>query len=590
MKPVDRRGLGTTNAFASAQDLHRRGDLVAARALYEKIGKRHPDYPRALHYLGLIAHQSGDSRKAVRLIGKALTLTPKDPEMRSNLGNALARCGRLEEARKELERAVALAPDFAGGFNNLGLCLRKLGQPGRAADAFAQAVRLMPRQALLYTNWGSALAEMSLLEAAQEKLEIAIALDPKFAEAWNNLGLVQSRRRAWDAALASLETAAKLAPNAANVWVNLSTVERAFGRLDKARQAAEKALALAPDLPDAHQALAAAGRSENAEAEIARLERLLKSDSLTAAERSNSNFALGKLLDEVGNYASAFAAYKAANRDQASPFDPEATAERLEALTERFGSAFAQRLSNLASASERPVFVIGMPRSGTTLVEQIIASHPQAAGAGELGDIERFLLACEEREGDPSAQQVTAFIADYLETLERYGPGAARVVDKRPFNFLALGLIAALFPKARIVHCRRDPRDTSLSIFFTNFADKHGFSTRLKDIGRFYRDYDAMMARWRTLFPDRLYEISYSALIADQEHESRALIAHLGLAWDPACLAFHQTLRPVDTPSDWQVRQPLTDRSLGRWRHYEAELAPLLEALGPLAQAPRTPA
>lgn len=575
-------GLGKASVFAKAHELHRRGDLKRARALYEQVGKRDPDYPRALHYQGLIAHQSGDSRKAVRLIGKALTLTPKDPEMRSNLGNALARLGRLEEARRELERAVALAPDFAGGFNNLGLCLRKLGQPERAAEAFAQAVRLMPRQALLYTNWGAALAEMGQLEAAEGKLQQAIAIDPKLADAWNNLGLVQSRQRSWDAALASLEKAADLAPKAANVWVNLSTVERAFGRLERARITAEKAITLAPNLPDAHQALAAAGRSSSAEVEIGRLERLLKEAPLTPAERSNLNYALGKLLDEVGAYPQAFAAYQAANKNQILPFDPDATAARLDALTGRFDAAFVDRLAGLASSSERPVFVIGMPRSGTTLVEQIIASHPEAAGAGELSNMERYLRSFEETAGEPTADQITGFINEYLETLERYGPGATRIVDKRPFNFLAVGMILALFPKARIVHCRRDPRDTCLSIFFTNFAEKHGFSTRLEDIGHFYRLYAALLQRWQRLFPGRLFEIDYRLLVENQEQESRRLIAHLDLEWDEACLTFHRNLRPVDTPSDWQVRQALHDRSLGRWRHYEAELAPLLEGLGPL--------
>ncbi len=582
MKGVDIKGLGSANDLARAQDLHRRGDLVAARALYEKIGKRHPDYPRALHYLGLIAHQSGDSQKAVRLIKKASGLSPKDPEMRSNLGNALARLGRLDEARRELERAVALAPDFAGGFNNLGLVLRKMGQPDRAADAFAEAVRLMPRQALLYANWGSALAEMNELAAAQEKLEQAVTLSPKNAEAWNNLGLLQSRRRLWDDALVSLEKAADLSPKTATVWVNLSNVERAFGRLDKARKAAETALDLSPSLPDAHQALAAAGQPESAAAEIERLEQLLASPALTRSERSNCHYALGKLLDETGTYRRAFTAFAAANQQQADQVDLEAVEARFAELTRRFDPAFVERLAGLADPSERPVFVIGMPRSGTTLVEQIIASHPEAAGVGELGNLEGYLTAIEQSADDPAPDDLRGYIQDYQATLDRLGGSARRVVDKRPFNFMAVGLILALFPNAKILHCRRDPRDTCLSIFFTNFNEQHAFSTRLEDIGHFYRLYADLMDRWRTLFPDRLYELDYVRLVQDQEAETRALIQHIGLDWDPACLAFHRTLRPVDTPSDWQVRQPLYDSSVGRWRHYEAELSPLLAALAPL--------
>ncbi len=290
-------------------------------------------------------------------------------------------------------------------------------------------------------------------------------------------------------------------------------------------------------------------------------------------ERSNCNYALGKLLDDVGAYARAFEAYAAAE-DQRCSFDPARTAARFEALTQRFDPAFAERCSAAASRSERPVFVIGMPRAGATLVEQIIASHPQAAGAGELSDIEAILSSCEGLEGDPEPNRLRGFAADYLSTLERYGPGAQRVVDKRSFNFMSLGLIGALFPRARILHCKRDLRDAALSIFYTNFAEKHAFSTRLEDIGAFYRLYADMMARWQRAFPDRIYEVDYEGLVDNQEAESRRLIAHLGLEWDAACLSFHRNLRPVDTPSDWQVRQPIHSRSQGRWRHYEARLAP----------------
>ena len=222
-------------------------------------------------------------------------------------------------------------------------------------------------------------------------------------------------------------------------------------------------------------------------------------------------------------------------------------------------------------------------------MEQIVASHPAAAGVGELPNLERYLLACEAADGDPAPETLTGFIEDYLATLERFAPGAARVVDKRPFNFLALGLVRALFPRARILHCTRDPRDTCLSIFFTNFSEKHGFSTRLADIGAFYCLYADLLRRWEEIFPGAIHTVDYARLVEDQEAETRRLLAHLELPWDPACLAFHRQERPVDTPSDWQVRQPLHDRSLGRWRHYESHLAPLLEALAPVLSRPPAP-
>ncbi len=563
--------------LAEAQFLLSRGEIAKAKSLLQTIRRNDPDYPRALNALGLIARQNGDGETALRLLGKAVALRPADPELRSNLGNLLARAGRLSEARRELETAVTLAPQIAGLHNNLGQVLQKLEEPEAAANAYARAAGLEPRQALFLANWGSALADLGELEAAEETLRRATRLDPRLAEAWSNLGLLQSRRRAWNEALENLETAARLAPKNPRIWVNLSTVRRAFGRLADARAAAATAIALAPGLPDAHQALAAAGRLEDSAGEIQRLESLLADDRLTDKDRSNCAYALGKLLDDAGHYDRAFAAYAEANRCQRRRFDAAATATAFQSLTDRFGTGFVREHAAAASQSEQPVFVIGMPRSGTTLVEQIIASHPQAAGAGELPLFEQFRLACEK--SPPSPERIGAFVLDYLQELQRYGADAQRVVDKRPFNFQNLGLIRAVFPKARIVHCRRDPRDTCLSIFFTNFNDQHAFSTGLDDIAAFYDLYAELMGRWRETFPEALYELSYEDLIAEPEAEIRRLIAHLGLDWDPACLAFDRNLRPVDTPSDWQVRQPIHAGSIGRWRHYERHLAPLLQNL-----------
>ncbi len=565
--------------FQMALQLHQRGELKRARMLYERVGMASPDYPRALHYLGLIAHQTGDSDKAVRLIAKALTFKPEDAEMRSNLGNALARCGKLEQARRELERATALAPGFAGAHNNLGLVQRKLSLPDEAARSFQRAVELLPGNPLLYSNWGTALAEAGHLPAARERLEQALKLDPKHADAWSNLGLVLSRLRQWDEALRCLNKALDLAPKAAAVWVNLSNVERAYGRLAEARKAAAKAIELAPALPDAHQALASAGRFEEAESEISGLEGVLKRRDLTSKERMNCSYALGKLLDGVGSYDRAFSAFGAANREQALAFDLGRTQARFDSLISRFDRALLDRLSGCGHPSERPIFVLGMPRSGTTLVEQIIASHGSASGAGELPDVEGYLATFEAAERGEEAALLERFARDYLAELDRRGQGMPRTVDKAPFNFLSLGLIRLVFPKARIVHCRRDPRDTCLSIYFTNFAEHRTFTTRLEDIGAYYACYERLMAHWRGLFPEGFHELTHETLVGDQEPESRRLLDYLGLSWDSRCLSFHETERPVDTPSDWQVREPINTRSIGRWRRYEQHLGPLLETL-----------
>ena len=564
---------------------HQAGNLKLAAEIYRKIREDHRDYPRALHYLGVIAHQTGASNKAVQLISEALARAPEDAEMRSNLGNALAGCGRLSEARRALERATALGPDFAGAHNNLGIVLRKLGDAHEAARCFERAARLEPAMAIIYANWGSALADAGDLTAAREKLDQAIKLNPKLADAWNNLGLLHSRRRAWQEALHCLKKACELNPHAPSAWVNFSNVQRAFGHNAEARQSASKAIELDPVLPEAYRALAAVGRFADAGSEIRHIEQILNSTTLSPAGRIHCHYALGKLLDDIGAFDRAFAAYAAANAAQARPYDPTATVARIDAVVSRFDTAQFDRLARKGSKSERPVFVIGMPRSGTTLVEQIIASHACAAGAGELTYFERYL---ERLPDDPEALEpanLGAFAEDYLTRLQRHDASALRVVDKRPFNFVCLGLIRHVFPKARIIHCRRDPRDTCLSIFFTDFADKHAFTTQLSDIGAFYNQYSRVMDHWYRVLPGEILDVRYEELVQGQEAESRRLIEYCGLAWDDQCLAFHENKRPVDTPSDWQVREPMYTRSIGRWRHYEGHLAPLFEAIAPSLSA-----
>ncbi len=560
---------------------HQAGNLRLAAGLYRKIGKGHRDYPRALHYLGLIAHQTGNSEQAVRLISAALAPAGEDAEMRSNLGNALAGCGRLAEARRELERATALAPDFAGAHNNLGIVLRKMGAPGEAARAFERAAGLEPGLAVVYGNWGAALVDAGELTLARGKLDRAIELNPNLADAWNNLGLLHSRRRAWQEAVRCLNRACELNPRSPGAWVNLSNVQRAFGENAAARQSAAKAIELDPMLPEAHRALAVAGRFADADAEIRRVEEILKTRTLPPGGRVHCHYALGKMLDDVGAFDRAFAAYAEANAGQARPFDPAQAAARIDGIISGFDGPLFDRLAGGGSDSERPVFVIGMPRSGTTLVEQIIASHGSAEGAGELAHFGRYLQSLPNGPGELDPAALGAFAEDYLARLGRPDAAVARIVDKRPFNFMCLGLIRLVFPRASIIHCRRDPRDTCLSIFFTDFADKHAFTTRLSDIGLFYNDYMRAMDHWRRTQPGAFLEVDYEKLVADQEAESRRLIAHCGLPWDSRCLAFHENKRPVDTPSDWQVREPIYTRSIGRWRHYEPHLAPLLEAIAP---------
>jgi hypothetical protein len=342
--------------------------------------------------------------------------------------------------------------------------------------------------------------------------------------------------------------------------------------------------------------LAAAGHYQPSDADRRTMEQLVARPDLPAEDRCRLHFALAWILDRPGSYDPAFAHVRRANelrreieRCRGVSFDLDAHRRLVDRLIAVFTPAYFERVRSFGSDSELPVFIVGMLRSGTSLVEQILASHPEVHGAGELNDIERMIQSLPERlakEGYPECLArldtgTARTLADqHLDKLRQLGGAAARVIDKLPFNFLHLGLIATLLPRSRIIHCRRDARDTCLSCYFQNFADPHPFALDLGLLGRYYREYERLMAHWARVLPLAVFELHYEELTANQEAISRELVAFCGLEWDERCLRFHESNRVVRTASTLQVRQPMYQSSVGRWKHFEAYLVPLLDALG----------
>ena len=315
--------------------------------------------------------------------------------------------------------------------------------------------------------------------------------------------------------------------------------------------------------------------------------RLWTNSTLPLEERVIAGFALGKSLDDADRFDAAFAAFERANETyremraaMGERFDAEALNRQVNETIAAYTPAYFASVATWATPSELPVFIVGMPRSGTSLVEQIAASHSQVFGAGELKDIGKLALELGASNRNWQCTDVRRLADRHLEGLRVLGRGADRVIDKLPDNVFQLGLIATLFPSARVIFCHRDPRDIALSCFFQKFsAGQLMFSYDLADCGNRYRETARLMAHWHRVLPLRMLDITYEALVADLEGESRRLIAFLGLEWEPACLDFHHTQRTVMTASSWQVRQPLYARSVGRWRRYEQHLDPLFAAL-----------
>ncbi len=527
---------------------HKQGDLRFADTVYRQVLSQRPDHPTALHYLGLIAQQTGYSKQAAELLKRSIALNPKDPRAHNHLGQIHIALKDNSAAARCFERALEIDPDNVDALNNLANVVR-VRDLLKAIELYRRALALRPQAAFAAYNLAQALNEDSAVDEALELFRRTIELDPRHCDARHSLGVLLEQRGRFDEAIEQYLAVQRLQPTHVSSLANL--------------------LDIRDYEPDA--------------ATVAKAEALLKSAAAPEEDRIKLHHGLGKHYDRQGAYDQAFAHFagsKAILRSQGPGFDIGAVTRSFDGLRQAFdSSAFGPDLPT-GSPSDRPVFIVGLPRSGTTLTEQILASHPAAFGAGELRKIPEIVKYLRpdypECIAEMGAEDLQPLADDYLDLLESLaGPDAARVSDKLPTNALHLGMIARLFPNARIVHCRRDPMDIALSCFIELFDLEQDYTTNFDDFGRYFLLHEQLMAHWRRVLPIEIHELRYEAMVADPEATSRALIAYCGLDWDPRCLDFTRTERTVKTPSRWQVRQPIYDRSVGRWRNYAAHMAGL---------------
>jgi len=535
---------------------HQAGRLAAAEQGYRRVLANDPDYPDALHFLGLLRHQLGKSDEAVALI----------------------------------RRAIARKPDFAGFHFNLGNVLREAGQAEAAVESYREADRLAPGSPSTLNNLGNALFDRGRPDQAVDTLQRAVAIDPDFAEAHLNLGYALRETRRSEAADHAFDRALALDGTLVGAHVGRGVGAQLRGEFAAAEKSFRRALAIDPDDADAIYNLAMLGGLTVGDPDVERLEALADAGTLPPDRQIELHFALGKLYDDDGDTERAIGHFQAGNglRYGQAPYDETEIADLVSACRSVFTPDFFAQRRALGNRSERPVFIVGMPRSGTTLVEQILASHPQVHGAGELGIIGNMAEKLPDGASYPAGliglekAQLDELSNSYLSLTGGDGE-TVRTTDKMPDNFRWLGLIAILFPLARIIHCRRDPIDNCLSCYFQLFKRQHAYAYELETLGLYYRRYDELMDHWRRVLPLPIFELRYENLIADQESVTRALVEFNGLPWDDRCLAFQELEREVRTASVWQVRQPIYTHSVGRWRRYERFLRPLIAALGPLA-------
>jgi tetratricopeptide (TPR) repeat protein len=570
---------------------------ILTLAAYQQAIRIKPDFAEAHSNLGNALRDQGKLDEAVTAFRRAIKVRPDYAEAHSNLGLALRDQGKLDEAAAAYREAIRITPDHADAHSNLGALYYEQGKLDEAAAACRQAVRIRSDHAGAHSNLGNALRGQGKLDEAIAAYRHAIRIKPDFAEAYSNLGLALRDQGKLDEAVAALREAIVLEPSFANAHNSLASSLTVLGRLTEARAAFQEAIRLAPRNVKYRLNLVEIVRFAAGDPHLAAMEELAKDyTSLPVDDRIELHFALGKAYEDVGRHVEAFRHWLNGNalKRRQIAYNEAATLGGLNRIRATFTSELIQTRQNVGQPSSVPVFIVGMPRSGTTLVEQILASHPQVFGAGELMHLCR---AIDGTQTNPCGSTVFPELVSgmtnadfhdlgvrYLAELVRLAPGATHVTDKMPGNFMYAGLIHLALPNAAMIHTIRDPVDTSLSCFSKLFTEEQNYTYDLAELGRYYRHYQALMEHWHRVLPaGRILDVRYENVVADLEGQARRLVAHCGLEWDPRCLTFHQTERPVRTASAAQVRQPIYTSAIGRSRPYEPLIGALLAELSDAA-------
>lgn len=554
---------------------------------------------QAHHIAGSIQQCLGALDTAIASYRTAIRLDPTCAESYYFLANALQMLGQSEEAVQNYRTAIDLRPDYLEALSNLGAVLIGLHRFNEARAVLEKADRHYPDRPQILCNLGDLCMLQERFEQALEYARSALRNNSRFFDAHYLLGRIHRQQKDYPRASESFADALLIQPANENVIGSLAELYEIRGKFDEALALVNPLIERGTDNALVLKAFSALSRHYKTEQIAAPLlEKAIADGRLDISQQIRLHSELGKQYDHLKDYRRAFGHYREANQLErklnkhlmAMAGDIFTKSEAIKEWFVQFGRDYWTRLPRSGvTGSNRPIFVVGMPRSGTTLVEQILSSHRSVHGAGELAEIQDIADQLSHRGtslnqpldlANVGQQQLAAAAAQYLEVLNGQSPEALRVVDKMPMNFWHLGLISLLFPNAYVIHMQRDPRDVCLSMYFQRFSNSMSFTTDLRELAEYYLAYSTIMEYWKTVLDIRILNIQYEQLIDDQEQMIHKIIDYCGLDWDERCLQFYMTDRDVHTPSYDQVRQPMYRKSVGRWKHYEPELAQFTTALG----------
>lgn len=599
----------------------RSGDLEQAERLYKQVLDSEKDNIHALNLLGMLCVNSFRPDEAISYIEQALQRVPDNPQSHTNIGLAYKDCGDAKKAAHHFRESIKLDPDNPDVYNNLGNVLRVLDKPKEAVQSYEKALQLNRDFAECWSNLAAALNETGQQKPALKAVGRALELDPSLAQAYNNRGDIYLAQARYERALAEYTRATELSPKYVAALINMARVQRDMDAPEDATQTLGLALDLEPENPEAllvqgvlheqmgdrnsaaasfqaaiqsapemtvaHYYLSQIRGREGTDEEFAAMRRLEEHVNLNDNAKMYLGFGLYRAYEQREQYDKAFAHLADGNRIKAAstPYDDRETAQYIESIVECAEASIERLGDRPGKRDSRPVFVLGMPRSGTSLTEQILASHSAVAGAGELSFAYDTAHSIRDMTGEKfpdnmkllSAEQYAELGDQYMARHSTESLAAQYVVDKTPLNFQYIGLLGLALPDARFIHCHRDPIANCFSIHRMPFDEKQTYAHSLEALGKYYTRYWNFMQRWHALFPDRILDMCYEDTVANIESQSRRMLQFLELPFEEGVLEYHKTKRLVKTPSASQVRQPIYKDRLAAWRKYEKHLGPLIE-------------
>ena len=589
----------------AAVERHQNGQLEAANLIYETILEIDPANVLVLQLLGVLASQLGQHDVSLNLLNKAISLKPDYADALNNRGIVLKEVGNFDEALVDFNKALNSKPDDFELLNNRGIVLTKLNSAKKALADFNKALSLNPENTNIYNNRGNALKNLHRFDEALDDYNKALSLKPDNFEAQNNKGVVLHELLYFEEALSDFKRAISIKPNYADAFNNLGNTMKQVQRYEDALDAYnkailfnlnyaeafnnrgniyndlfkpelalsdyEKAVSIKPDYASAHRQISLRKSYTGSENQILVMEKLLKEQNLEKIDQSNLFYALAKAYEDQNELGKAFKYFEKGGKLRKETLNYNI---RQDALLFRQIKSSSLKIIQNSSSYEKfepiPIFIIGMPRSGTTLTEQIISSHSKVTGAGELKYVPLYGEDLARGSIEPNKENINEFREKYLSNLAKLANRKSLVTDKLPHNFRFIPLICSAFPEAKIIHVQRDPKATCWSNYKHYFVSTDlGYCYNLTDVVDYYKLYNNLMQFWQSQYDNRIYKLDYEKLTTDQDNETRQLIKHLGIEWEDACLSPQDNIRSIKTASQQQVRQKVYQRSSAAWRKYE---------------------